>query len=493
MHSKVKDTMEGQDQMEMKFSTSSDVGGLELCIVCGDRASGRHYGAISCEGCKGFFKRSIRKKLGYQCRGSMNCEVTKHHRNRCQYCRLQKCLACGMRSDSVQHERKPIVDKGKSEPREGGMHERQAAYSKLLGLAGQAQTAQINPKEEPSDAFGAVSPAPAINFALAAAVAFNKGNPVSPYLNPGNPGDIEGARRQHLMLQTQLAKNLFKMGQFGAINEYLQSAYGATPPEVPLAALHTAAEAQQAEGESECPILSTPESLVLALALPAPAPAHLRLHAACEAGARLLAATARWMLAVPAASALPFEIQVTLLKKCWPELFVLGLAKFSQALALTTLIPLMVSHLQTVLRDRATNTTAERTNEGTNAEITLADYSDERVADVSNMLTRLQQFVSNMEQLRVTEREHAHLRALCLFSPDGVPDFLRSKLDKCQAKVLRSWRSGCQDEERVWRLVLQLPTLRTFPGSMIEDAFFVGFIGDVSIDDAVPYLLNAER
>ncbi|XP_037926130.1 nuclear hormone receptor HR78 isoform X1 [Hermetia illucens] len=84
---------------------------VELCLVCGDRASGRHYGAISCEGCKGFFKRSIRKQLGYQCRGTMNCEVTKHHRNRCQFCRLQKCLASGMRSDSVQHERKPIVDK----------------------------------------------------------------------------------------------------------------------------------------------------------------------------------------------------------------------------------------------------------------------------------------------------------------------------------------------------------------------------------------------
>lgn len=74
-------------------------GNIEFCLVCGDRASGRHYGAISCEGCKGFFKRSIRKQLGYQCRGSMNCEVTKHHRNRCQYCRLQKCLSCGMRSD----------------------------------------------------------------------------------------------------------------------------------------------------------------------------------------------------------------------------------------------------------------------------------------------------------------------------------------------------------------------------------------------------------
>ncbi|KAJ8705193.1 hypothetical protein PYW07_011020 [Mythimna separata] len=140
---KTQDTMEGQDQMELKFSGNSEVGGLELCIVCGDRASGRHYGAISCEGCKGFFKRSIRKKLGYQCRGSMNCEVTKHHRNRCQYCRLQKCLACGMRSDSVQHERKPIVDKSKGEQREG-MHDRQAAYSKFLGLAGQAQGGQVS-------------------------------------------------------------------------------------------------------------------------------------------------------------------------------------------------------------------------------------------------------------------------------------------------------------------------------------------------------------
>lgn len=83
-------------------STASNMN-VELCLVCGDRASGRHYGAISCEGCKGFFKRSIRKQLGYQCRGAMNCEVTKHHRNRCQYCRLRKCIASGMRSDCNFH------------------------------------------------------------------------------------------------------------------------------------------------------------------------------------------------------------------------------------------------------------------------------------------------------------------------------------------------------------------------------------------------------
>jgi len=57
---------------------------------------GRHYGAKSCEGCKGFFKRSIRKKLTYTCRGNQTCSVNKRHRNRCQYCRLQKCLIMGM-------------------------------------------------------------------------------------------------------------------------------------------------------------------------------------------------------------------------------------------------------------------------------------------------------------------------------------------------------------------------------------------------------------
>ena len=74
--------------------------GCEICVVCGDRASGRHYGVVSCEGCKGFFKRSMRKDQGYRCRLNKDCDVNKNYRNRCQYCRLQKCLAMGMRGDS---------------------------------------------------------------------------------------------------------------------------------------------------------------------------------------------------------------------------------------------------------------------------------------------------------------------------------------------------------------------------------------------------------
>jgi hypothetical protein len=89
-----------------------------LCHICSDRATGNHYGAISCDGCKGFFRRSIRKEHQYKCRFQQNCNVDRTHRNACRACRLRRCINAGMKATAIQNERDVIGKRRKLENEE---------------------------------------------------------------------------------------------------------------------------------------------------------------------------------------------------------------------------------------------------------------------------------------------------------------------------------------------------------------------------------------
>ncbi|XP_070502540.1 hepatocyte nuclear factor 4-gamma isoform X1 [Chironomus tepperi] len=91
------------------IQTSVNINGsCNVCAICGDRATGKHYGASSCDGCKGFFRRSVRKNHTYSCRFQRQCVVDKDKRNQCRYCRLRKCFKAGMKKEAVQNERDRI-------------------------------------------------------------------------------------------------------------------------------------------------------------------------------------------------------------------------------------------------------------------------------------------------------------------------------------------------------------------------------------------------
>ncbi|XP_026100214.1 nuclear receptor subfamily 1 group D member 1-like [Carassius auratus] len=93
--------------------TFTKTGGMVLlCKVCGDIASGFHYGVHACEGCKGFFRRSIQQNINYKmCVKNENCMIMRMNRNRCQHCRFKKCLAVGMSRDAVRFGRIPKREK----------------------------------------------------------------------------------------------------------------------------------------------------------------------------------------------------------------------------------------------------------------------------------------------------------------------------------------------------------------------------------------------
>uniref|UniRef100_A0A8C1JKL7 Nuclear receptor subfamily 1, group D, member 2b n=1 Tax=Cyprinus carpio TaxID=7962 RepID=A0A8C1JKL7_CYPCA len=83
-----------------------------LCKVCGDVASGFHYGVHACEGCKGFFRRSIQQNIQYKkCLKNESCPIMRINRNRCQQCRFKKCLLVGMSRDAVRFGRIPKREK----------------------------------------------------------------------------------------------------------------------------------------------------------------------------------------------------------------------------------------------------------------------------------------------------------------------------------------------------------------------------------------------
>ncbi|XP_067209909.1 nuclear receptor subfamily 2 group C member 2-like isoform X2 [Linepithema humile] len=389
---------------------------LELCVVCGDRASGRHYGAISCEGCKGFFKRSIRKQLGYQCRGSKSCEVTKHHRNRCQYCRLQKCLAMGMRSDSVQHERKPV-----------------------LGDSAAAKVGNRNPRVKPEPQQSASEAAPAWDQSE------------SPNMeDQSSDSDLSDAF-------TLARERLFISHAFESMAKLMDDTMnGSAEPE------------EEWTGQ-----LISERNTLFKLTAPDPAPAYLSIHYICESAARLLFLSIHWARGIPAFQALPSDVQTRLVRSSWGQLFTLGLAQCAYTLSLPDIWTSIINHLRaSILQDKITAG---------------------KMKCVTEHICRLQDCVNSLHKLQVDSVEYAYLKALTLFSTDNIliTGTWRKKIEVLQEAAWSELQRHV-DKDRFPRLLMKLTPLRSINPKILEDLFFAGLIGPVSVASVVPYILTMQ-
>ncbi|XP_076471136.1 uncharacterized protein LOC143301023 [Babylonia areolata] len=97
----------GEQSVKKVRTAPTNTSLLPPCKVCGEPAAGFHYGANTCEACKGFFRRTLVRGRGYQCvKGDEKCSVVQAGKTAktkiCAQCRHLKCLAVGMSPGAIK-------------------------------------------------------------------------------------------------------------------------------------------------------------------------------------------------------------------------------------------------------------------------------------------------------------------------------------------------------------------------------------------------------
>lgn len=475
---------------------------VEYCVVCGDKASGRHYGAVSCEGCKGFFKRSIRKNLVYTCRGSRECVINKHHRNRCQYCRLQRCMALGMKQDSVQCERKPM-EVSREKPANCAPSIEKIYIRKNLCSPLAAMPTFVTNKDSPRSG-GLMNSSMLLNIQQSLTKLDNSLlMPSSPDQSDASQGDLGTLAsvvtslahidRSHEVMDSYADLSGVDSGSNEGSSEKEQQPDEQNCSEVTdgLDSLVKVIKMENSDGgvedggcegggaallELEGPLLSDMH-VPFKLMMPSPVPEFLNLNYICESASRLLFLSMHWARSIPAFQALGPENGIVLIKCCWNELFALGLAQCAQVMNVDTILSAIITHLQSSLEEEK--------------------LSAERVKQVMEHIWRMQEFCNRMNRLNPDAYEYAYLKATVLFSPDFIGVDSGLQIEGFQEKAimeLQDYISRVYPEEtyRLSRLLGRLPALRLMSSSITEELFFAGLIGNVQIDSIIPYILKMD-
>ncbi|XP_036384712.1 nuclear receptor subfamily 5 group A member 2-like [Megalops cyprinoides] len=461
-----------------------DVDLEELCPVCGDKVSGYHYGLLTCESCKGFFKRTVQNNKRYSCAENQDCKIDKTQRKRCPFCRFQKCLTVGMRLEAVRADRMR-GGRNKFGPmykRDRALKQQKKALIRATGLKLES-TPSLAPQVQPEYALTASPHDPCMPQAVPAPVA-----PVdyesSPYGPPllGVAVQGQGPLPNQYQYSTTFPSRAIKSENSDHYASSPDSTAGypfpdayllgsPQPPSVPQLVLDfLRCDLDELQVQSRIVAYLQQEQSARGR--------HDKLNTfglMCRMADQTLFSIVEWARSCVFFKELKVADQMKLLHNCWSELLVLD-------------------HISRQVQHGKEDSVLLVTGQ----EIEITSIAAQAGATLSSLAQKSQELVAKLQTLQVDRGEIACFKFLILFNPDVKllenQQFVESVQEQVNAALLEyTLCSYPQFLDKFGQLLLRLPELRALSMQAEDYLCYKHLSGEVPCNNLLIEMLHAKR
>uniref|UniRef100_A0A8C2IIF0 Nuclear receptor subfamily 5, group A, member 2 n=3 Tax=Cyprinus carpio TaxID=7962 RepID=A0A8C2IIF0_CYPCA len=482
----------------MDYSYDEDLD--EMCPVCGDKVSGYHYGLLTCESCKGFFKRTVQNNKRYTCIENQSCQIDKTQRKRCPYCRFQKCLTVGMKLEAVRADRMR-GGRNKFGPmykRDRALKQQKKALIRANGLKLEAMTQVM--QSVPADL--------TITSAIQNIHSASKGLPLShhhhhhhhhhhssssaglppadfdrsPFVTspvsmamPPHAGGLQGYQAyghfQSRTIKSEYPDPYTSSPESLMGYPYVEAYAGGSPATFP----HLVVELLKCEPDEP-----QVQAKILAYLQQEQASRgkHEKLNTfglMCKMADQTLFSIVEWARSSIFFRELKVDDQMKLLQNCWSELLILDHV-FRQVMHAKEGSILLV----------------------TGQQVDYALIASQAGATLNNLLSHAQELVSKLRSLQLDQREFVCLKFLVLFSLDvkNLENFhlVESVQEQVNAALLDYVMCNYpQQTDKFGQLLLRLPEIRAISLQAEEYLYYKHLNGDVPCNNLLIEMLHAKR
>ncbi|XP_041090326.1 nuclear receptor subfamily 5 group A member 2-like isoform X3 [Polyodon spathula] len=453
----------------------------EMCPVCGDKVSGYHYGLLTCESCKGFFKRTVQNNRRYTCTENQDCKIDKTQRKRCPLFSTGKTANGGKRLTAVRADRMR-GGRNKFGPmykRDRALKQQKKALIRANGFKIETTPQMVSPVQTDYPLPGNMHGIHTVSKSMPPTA------PITDYeRSPYGPPSLGLAMQSHSVLpgyqyasfpsrviKSEYPDHYTSSPESLAGYHYPDAYQTSSPPSIPTLILEfLRCDPDEIQVQNKILAYLQQEQ--------ASRNKHEKLNTfglMCRMADQTLFSIVEWARSCIFFKELKVGDQMKLLHNCWSELLV----------------------LDHIFRQ------VQHGKEGsillvTGQEIELAVVAAQAGVTLSNLVLRAQELAATLQTLQADRREFACFKFLILFNPDVKllenHHLVESVQEQVNAALLEyTMYNYPQFGDKFGQLLLQFPEIRSLSTQAEEYLYYKHLSGEVPCNNLLIEMLHAKQ